>query len=1090
LKYIKLSVFAFCVVCFAGASAWWYISRADERLSKIFDESEPDLPVSSVKIDKGEYKRLRNEQIAMWRGLDTAKKGSRTKAIREMERAEGERDAKRAELGERPTGVDRWHFLGPAPIPVNASTSYSGRTVALAVHPTNPDIVYAGAAQGGVYRSLNGGASWTPLLDEALTLSIGSIAISPTDPSTVYVGTGETSFSLDSFFGVGIYRITNADTEPVVTGPFNKTAAGADIFTGRGISAILLHPTDPNKMIVTSAQGIAGIAGSSQGFSLPNSGVYRTNNALAAEPIFERVTIQGLFSTGNSIADAVADPGDPNRVLVSVIGSGGDGGIYMTTNAYDAIPTFTRRQAIGDGTSTGRTEFAANRTGDVLTIYAASGVSNGTVYKSVDGGTTFSPLSGGTGFCNPQCFYDIAVAVDPTDANKVYLGGSPALVFGRSLNGGTSFTNSSSGLHVDTHEFAVAPSNPSRVYFASDGGVWRTDNINASPIQWITLNNSSYSATQFQGISLHPIDRNFTLGGTQDNGTQFLAPNGTTWVRSDGGDGGFTVIDQNSPNTTNVTAYHTYYNQTNTQIGFARATATDALGDPIWSSFRGCQNGVSGNGINCGDAVLFYAPMVHGPGNPSTLYFGTTRLYRSTDTGISMTDVSGVLPARISAIAISRQNDNVRLVGTTSGQIYLSTTAGATTMTNITGPIPGRYVGRVAIDPTNANIAYVALNGFGLAPGAHVWKTTNLLSPTPTWTLSGVGIPDVPVNTFAIDPANPQQIFAGTDIGVFRSTNAGLLWEPFSEGLPRVAVFGMEFHRIHRVLRISTHGRGIYEYDFSARPTLFDYDADRKADLSVQRPTNNTWYLLRLAAGYTAMEFGEAGDRMVPADYDGDGKTDVAVFRPSNGRWYVYMSESQTFAQFGWGQAGDLPVPTDRDADGKTDLVIFRPSNNTWYTRYANGTFNTFEFGETGDKPVVGDFDGDGVGDVALFRPSNNNWYIIKSSLGFFVQTWGQAGDIPLTGDFDGDGSTDQAVYRPSTGQWFLSRTTEGFAVAGWGEATDIPVPADYDGDGKADIAVFRPSNATWYIIQSSSGQLIQQFGATGDVPTQTAYNY
>ncbi|MGD9590003.1 MAG: FG-GAP-like repeat-containing protein [Pyrinomonadaceae bacterium] len=274
----------------------------------------------------------------------------------------------------------------------------------------------------------------------------------------------------------------------------------------------------------------------------------------------------------------------------------------------------------------------------------------------------------------------------------------------------------------------------------------------------------------------------------------------------------------------------------------------------------------------------------------------------------------------------------------------------------------------------------------------------------------------------------------------------------------------------------------------SSNSTLFDYDGDGRSDLSVRRPANNVWYLQRGTAGYTAQEFGVAGDRMVPADYDGDGKTDVAVFRPSNGTWYVYMSQSQTFQTFGWGVDGDMPVPTDRDNDGKADLVIYRESNNTWYTRFANATFNQFEFGVAGDKPMLGDFDGDGIGDVALFRPSNNNWYLLKSSLGFFVQTWGQAGDIPLTGDFDGDGATDQAVFRPGTGQWFLSRTTAGFSSQTWGQNGDIPVAADYDGDGKTDVAVFRPSNGTWYFVNSTTGILILPFGQDGDIPTQAAF--
>lgn len=274
------------------------------------------------------------------------------------------------------------------------------------------------------------------------------------------------------------------------------------------------------------------------------------------------------------------------------------------------------------------------------------------------------------------------------------------------------------------------------------------------------------------------------------------------------------------------------------------------------------------------------------------------------------------------------------------------------------------------------------------------------------------------------------------------------------------------------------------------REPLFDFDGDGKADVSVRRPDNDTWYLQMGTAGYSAMKWGLAGDRLVPADYDGDGKTDVAVFRPSNGTWYIYMSGEQTFRTFGWGIEGDIPVPTDRDGDGRADLVVYRPSTRTWYSNSTvSGPFHQMEFGIEGDRPMLGDFDGDGKGDIAMYRPSNNNWYIIKSSLGFFIQTWGEEGDIPMTGDFDGDGATDQAVFRPSTGQWYLSMTTNGFSSQVWGEEGDIPIPADYDGDGKTDVAVYRPSNSTWYIVNSTAGILVRQFGQTGDVPVQSSYN-
>src|SRR5262249_5900408 len=114
-----------------------------------------------------------------------------------------------------------WIPIGPAPIPKGQTTGIenpgNGRGTAIAVQPTDPNIVYVGTAQGGVYRSLNGGASWTAIFDQAASLAIGALALAPSDPTILYVGTGEPNFSCDSFFGVGLYRINNADTAPVLT---------------------------------------------------------------------------------------------------------------------------------------------------------------------------------------------------------------------------------------------------------------------------------------------------------------------------------------------------------------------------------------------------------------------------------------------------------------------------------------------------------------------------------------------------------------------------------------------------------------------------------------------------------------------------------------------------------------------------------------------------------------------------------------------------------------------------------------------------------------------------------------------------------
>ena len=1093
MKVVRIVFFLFAIGVIA-APVWWYISA--DVIEKVFDDDEPDLPTSVKMADKEEYFRLRNEHLDLLRGFDTAKQDSRTNAVRRMEQAERDLAARRAVEGV-PTALGSWRPLGPAPIPISASVTNSGRVSAIAVHPTNPNIVYVGTAQGGLYRTLDGGTTWTPLMDSALTLAIGAVAIAPSDPTTVFVGTGEAALcGSGCFIGVGLYRITNADTNPVLSQVINKDAGGADVFTGRAVGEIIVHPTDPNIVFAGTTTGVAGIGQGTTGAILPNAGLYRTTNAMSADPRFTKIAINGTLGANRSVVDLAVEPGNPNRMVAAVIGSGSDGGVYLTTDALAATPTFVRTLTTGDGSTLGRTEFAVNKTGAVVTIFAATGTSSGTLFKSIDGGATFNPAGGGTGFCSSQCFYDIAVEVDPVDANRVYLGGSPSLVFGRSTTGGAAFTNSSSGLHVDTQAFALAPSNPSIMYFGSDGGIWRTNDVKAAgAVAWTSLNNTTFSATQFMGLALHPTDRNYLIGGTQDNGTEFLAPDGTTWVRSDGGDGGFAAIDQNATTPTNVVAYHTYFNQTSTQVGFQRALSTEPNGDPFWATFQGCRNGSSNNGILCADQVLFYAPLVRGPGTPNTVYYGTNRLYRSIDMGTTMTDVSGTLPARIGAIGIAPSNDNVRLVGLTTGAVFLSTTAGATTMTNVTGPIPARYIGRIAIDPANANVAYVALNGFGLPAGQHIWKTTNLLTGTPTWTAAGTGIPDTPTNALAIDPANTQVVFAGTDIGVFRSENGGASWEPFSNGLPRIAVFGMEFQAAHRVLRIATHGRGIYEYTFANQRGPFDFDGDGKTDIGIFRPIAGAseWWVNRSSTGVTfALQFGAATDKIVPADYTGDGKTDIAFFRPASGEWFVLRSEDFSFFALPFGTNGDVPVPADYNADGRADFAVFRPSSSTWFISQSGGGPTRIEqFGIAGDQPVVADYDRDNKADVAIFRMNGGagEWWINRSTQGLLALQFGANTDRPVQGDYTGDGKADVAIWRPTTGEWLIVRS-EDFSFFGFpfGAAGDTVAPGDYDGDGKFDATVFRPSSSTWFIGRTTAGTQIVQFGATGDRPIPNAF--
>jgi photosystem II stability/assembly factor-like uncharacterized protein len=834
---------------------------------------DPDRPTfMRGKISEADYIQARNDYVMMRLGMTpglTYDPMIRVRAVEQMERQEARlREDARNGLVSPDINGTTWTNLGPYPIP-NGQTSgvvqaVSGRTVAIAIHPTNPNLAYVGTAQGGVYRTTNGGATWTQLFNNAQSQVIGAIAIAPSNPEIVYVGTGEAGqCGSGCYAGIGVYRIDNASTTADLTGPINplrnyNDAGGAptsaNIFTGRTISKILVNPTDPSIIFVATASGIVGNPQQAPfGGTVPPlgiRGIYRLANATgpAAGVTFTKLTISAtncfdLPCTGNmAVLDMVYDGLDATgNTIVCWLRptTGAEGGVYRTTTALSTA-TFTNTLS-QTATANSRGELASVTIAGVTTMYLANGESaTGRIRQSVDGGQTWSAtLAGASGFCGGQCFYDIAIAIDPTNANIAYVGGAAGSnILRKTTDGFASVANTPSmqtGLHADNHALAVANApNNAIVYDGTDGGIWRTTDAAAN---WTSLNNSTFVATQFQSIAIHPTDRWFSIGGTQDNGTNFLQPNADIlpfggWTRADFGDGGYARIDQTAANTSAVVMYHTYFNQTNNLIGFSRVSNVSCATEGNWA-FKGVGAGVftnacgdveGANGITGSDAVLFYAPLELGPvvagSIGQTVYFGTDRLYRSINKGDTMTVVSSAPAAAIVAgvpittIAIAPSDDNYRFVGLNNGNVWGSIT-GLPPFVNVTPPAAApRAVGKIVIDPNNKNTAFVGYGGqFGAAASAteHIWKTTNLNVATPTWTAVGNGIPDVPVNALVVDPANSTHVYAGTDVGVFVSQNGGNNWVPFGSGLPRMAVFDMVLQNANRILRIATHGRGFWE---------------------------------------------------------------------------------------------------------------------------------------------------------------------------------------------------------------------------------------------------------------------------------------
>jgi FG-GAP-like repeat len=283
-----------------------------------------------------------------------------------------------------------------------------------------------------------------------------------------------------------------------------------------------------------------------------------------------------------------------------------------------------------------------------------------------------------------------------------------------------------------------------------------------------------------------------------------------------------------------------------------------------------------------------------------------------------------------------------------------------------------------------------------------------------------------------------------------------------------------------------------------ARPVLagfrpVDFDGDRRADVTVYRPSTGEWFTRQSATGYstsTTQQWGLADGVPVPGDYDGDRRANAAVYHPSTGDWFVHRFDG-TVLQRTWGLAGDVPVPADYDGDGRTDMAVYRPSTGQWFiltsaSGYDDDAAVIFSWGMTGDRAAPADFDGDGRADAAVYRPSTGEWFVAPSSGGSFVRQWGLSGDVPIARDFDGDGRADLAVYRGSTGEWFVADAGSGdlMFVRRWGLGNDVPVADDYDGDGAADVAVFHPASGEWSVLPSSgAASFVLQWGLPGDVP-------
>ena len=694
---------------------------------------------------------------------------------------EKEKHANRINNGNLPI----WTSIGP-----NGTSSIlswwgieSGRVRAIAIHPSDPDIIYIGASNGGIWKSTNGGSEWLNIVDDLESLSYGAIAIDPNNPDVIYSGSGEVSFftGIIHFDGRGLYKsIDGGQSWVQITNGFGVNTHFGDI---------AVSPFSSNIVIAALASGYYYL-----GNNLPNEGIWRSQDS--GDTWIKTLDVPDAY-------DIVFHPTDPNRVYVAVGGMNLNSGFYIS---YDAGITWQQSNSgLQSPETIARMQLDISLSNPDI-IYAViyemgSGILDGTTkaYKSFDGGLNWTQISVGTplggnygdGWVD-QGFYDLTIAVNPMDPNHVLIGN---IELHETTDGQTFFPRRTgpnafySVAHVDYQKLVFSISQPSYLYVGCDGGIYKSTNTGST----FASINLGLGTLQFYRIASNPNNASVVVGGTQDNGTSLTYNYGSTWSEKTGGDGMECLFNPNNSSTLYTSAQNGY---------LMRST-----------------NGGSNFSFIYNVNGAWVTPFFLDSENPDYIYTANKSILRSTNAGTSFDNIAlNVAPVSISTFTQSKVNPDNMIFACGGGDIpqpdttvlvKVSTDAGFT-WTDITSNVPGesRWVSRVATDPLDANTMYILRTGF--SSGNKLYKTTDLGL---TWTNLSGDLPDLPCSDVFIYPSNPNYIFIANDVGVYMTSDGGTNWVYASDGMPFVPCFDFDFVKIgtSEILRVGTHGRSIYE---------------------------------------------------------------------------------------------------------------------------------------------------------------------------------------------------------------------------------------------------------------------------------------
>lgn len=666
-----------------------------------------------------------------------------------------------------------WEFVGPLNI--------GGRITDIETVSEDESTIYVGAASGGIFKSVDSGSTWEAIFDDQSMLAIGDIAVDLGNTNFLAVGTGEVNAGGGSlaYDGDGIYVSADA----------GATWENKGLQEVGSIGKVIIHPNDPDIIYV----GAMGPLFKND----TNRGVYKTTDGGDSWS-------QVLFVADNAgVVDMSIHPTNPDIIYAASwqrertpenrIYGGENSNIYKSTDGGitwaildSGLPS--------NGNEKGRISIDISLSNpDVL--YASYADATGNIqgiYKTEDGGdawiTKNSSQLTNVGFH----WWFGGLFINPVDENEVYHVG---FEMQKTVDGGDNWITSFPGVHVDQHALAFDPNDASHVLLGNDGGLYTSTNSGVSSVMDETL-----PITQFYRIFVDPSNGNKIYGGAQDNSTMRTTTGGDSdWQIINGGDGFQPLVDKDNTNVIYALS----------QRGFLRKSTNDG------TQFTTVLNGVDPNDRNNWDT-----PIAFDPQDNDIVYYGTNRLYRSTDAAASWIAISPDLTngpstgnlnfGSLTSIDVSPLDSDVIYVGADDGNVW-GTTDGGINWMQLSTTLPNRWVTRVRASLLNADEVYVTFSGyrFGENEGSVFVSQNN----GQDWTELSTDLPDIPVNDIEIDDFG--NLFIATDIGVLSSDNNGNSWEPFDDNMPPVVVTDIHIDQASQYMYAGTYGRSMYKVDIS-----------------------------------------------------------------------------------------------------------------------------------------------------------------------------------------------------------------------------------------------------------------------------------